>query len=236
MVTGNAAATSLVKRMKGGALSEIPAMCRRAATASYIATAAQATKPATQATVMLGNIPPSEASGSATAVPMAASSSASVSNWRVSRSRLAPSARRRLNSFWRPAERASRRLATFAPAISSTTPHIARRMPSGLAKMNLTLFCASNSGLKSRPMVMFELGWCLARIPPKRRTSARACWSETPGFSRATVSRPRAPRSCKISWLTWFRREPRVSGTHMSKARPRQAPPNCGGMTPMIVI
>src|SRR5271157_1045863 len=67
MVTGKPPATSLVRRTKGGALSETPATSRKAARASYMATAAQATRPATQGTVMAGNIPPMAASGSATA-------------------------------------------------------------------------------------------------------------------------------------------------------------------------
>ena len=53
--------------------------------------------------------------------PHPASSTLSVSSWRTTRPRAAPIAERTANSRWRPAARASSRLATFAHAISSTS-------------------------------------------------------------------------------------------------------------------
>ena len=50
-----------------------------------------------------------------------ASRTLSVSNWRITGPRLAPMARRMEISFRRPVARASRRLATLAQAISSTS-------------------------------------------------------------------------------------------------------------------
>ena len=63
--------------------------------------------------------------------PSTASNPLSVITWRMSRSRPAPKALRIENSRCRAAARASRRLATLAQAIASTTPTTAVRMRSG---------------------------------------------------------------------------------------------------------
>ena len=58
---------------------------------------------------------------------MTASSTLSVNNWRTRRCHPAPSAVRMATSFWRPVARVSRRLATLAHAISSTSRHRAEQ-------------------------------------------------------------------------------------------------------------
>ncbi len=65
---------------------------------------------------------PQYASSRPSTPPASASSRLSVSSWRTSRSRLAPSAVRTAISFERAAARASNRLATLAQAMSSTNP------------------------------------------------------------------------------------------------------------------
>src|SRR5262249_37284603 len=66
--------------------------------------------------------PPQPARGTPTAAPSAAMTNAAVRSWRTSRPRLAPTARRMPISRCRPEARASSMLATFAHAISSTSP------------------------------------------------------------------------------------------------------------------
>ena len=65
------------------------------------------------------------------AAPMAATSRLSVRSWRANRDRRAPSARRIPNSFCRLAARTRSKLATFAHAISNTTPQAPIRMLKG---------------------------------------------------------------------------------------------------------
>jgi len=63
----------------------------------------------------------------------AASAKLSVSNCRINRKRPAPNAIRTANSLRRSAPRASNRLATFAHAISSTSPTIIISIRNGCA-------------------------------------------------------------------------------------------------------
>ena len=74
---------------------------------------------------------PQCATATPAAAPMAASSRLSISSWRASRPRDAPSASRTLHSWLRAVARASSRLAMLAQAISSTNPATAIRTSSG---------------------------------------------------------------------------------------------------------
>ena len=58
-------------------------------------------------------------------LPSTVSTALSARSWRAKRPRLAPSATRTAISRLRRTARASRRLATLAQAMSSTSPHIA---------------------------------------------------------------------------------------------------------------
>ena len=119
--------------------------------------------------------------------PSAASNTLSVRNCRVSRERLAPSARRKAISFCRTAARARSRLATFAHAISRTNPTAPSKNEQGRFDVAYQLFvqwrhdatrCAC-----SPPDTAFARRAAIVVI------SACACCSVTPGFVRAITSR-----------------------------------------------
>ena len=93
---------------------------------------------------------PQCATATPAAAPMAASSRLSISSWRASRPRDAPSASRTLHSWPRAVARASSRLAMLAQAISSTSP----RRPSGPA---------------AAAVVVPETRWTAGRIHERER-------------------------------------------------------------------
>ena len=74
--------------------------------------------------------------------PTAASSTDSVSSWPTSRPRAAPRAERTASSRFRAVARVSRRLATFAQAISSTKPTATMQItPASRAVLSTKLSC-----------------------------------------------------------------------------------------------
>src|SRR5581483_1727998 len=103
------------------------------------------------------------ASGNPTSAARAAKSRLSKINWRLRRPGLAPRAARMPYSVCRAAERASRRLATLAHAISSTSTHAAPRMASGHATMLDAPSCALQMGTIRAPIPRLVFGKLRAR-------------------------------------------------------------------------
>lgn len=185
-----------------------------------VAVAAAAVKPSTRAfgvrssTTSVGpvdrrsirNRPVNHASTRPRAAPSRASSVLSISHWRAIRNRPAPMASRTAISRCRADARASSRLATFAQAINSTNPTAPNIVPAA----------ARAPDPRNR--------WVMGRTAPRHprpgfgsSASARseiactcdvACSIVYPGFSLATVFKPRHPRS---RWLF-----SRLSGVHTS--------------------
>ena len=94
--------------------------------------------------------------------------------------RPAPSAQRIPNSLCRPTARASRRLATLAQTISSTTNENANRIPSGARSNSLTPLCCSQVGRIVAPTARLVIGLAAARLAASAIASARACAIGTP--------------------------------------------------------
>ena len=170
------------------------------------------------------DVVPAFATINPSAPPAAPRSTLSVSNCRITRHGLAPSAARIANSLVRPVERASNRFATFAHAMSSTK----LTAPSSTSKMPLTsptiwVF----SGTSVMPDPLLESGYASARLFAIASTSARACSIVTPAFSRPTTRVP-IP----------MRRSRNVGSFHCPSGTYTCVGPNigtCSGATPTTV-
>src|SRR5579862_4630550 len=103
------------------------------------------------------------------------------------------------NSLWRDAERASRRLATFAQAISSTSPQAAPRMAIGDAKMLEAPSCAFQIGTIRAPTPSLVFGKARARRAATVAASVLACETLTPDLSLTTAPKCRARRSPSLA-------------------------------------
>ena len=103
--------------------------------------------------------------------PTHASSVLSVSNWRMMRARLAPSATRTAISRPRPAARASNRFATLAHAIKSTNPTAPSRTSKVGRKSPTNSSCAP---ARRMPMPAFGFGYSCWRRPMMAPMSACA--------------------------------------------------------------
>jgi hypothetical protein len=126
------------------------------------------------------------------AAPISVSTQLSVISWRSSRPRPAPSAVRRAISRRRASDRAMRRLATLAHAISSTKATAAIRVSSaGFSVPN----SSTSSGLAWTARFSFVFGYSFSSCREMPSSSACAVDSATPGFSRASAANPRVPRS-----------------------------------------
>ena len=126
---------------------------------------------------------PHQASSSPNAPPRAASVTLSVSIWRISRARVAPTAARMAISRSRTVARASSRLATFTHAISSTKP----TAPARISRVGRALPTRSSCSGLSWMRQFLSSGYCASRLPAMTFISACACSSVTPGLSLATV-------------------------------------------------
>ena len=175
------------------------------------------------------------ANGAPAAAPMKASIRLSVRSCRTRRTRPAPSARRTPNSLCLAVARASSRLATFAQTINSTTPHTAIRISSGASSRVCAPECAFQMGSSVAPTPALVSGCSLASCSARAETSAFACCSVTPGFSRANPSRLRVWRSRSIQSGMMLSCGAITSGTHVSNASPGMLPRNSGGATPITV-
>jgi len=130
------------------------------------------------------------------------------------------------NSVCRAVERASRRLATLAQAISSTSKHAAARMAIGHATMLDAPSCALQIGTIRALIPWLVFGKARARRAATVAASAFASEMLTPGLSLTMASKCRASRSRSRSSLI---------GTQRSSATPGKSPPNSGGATPTMV-
>ncbi len=127
-------------------------------------------------------------------------------------------------SFSRDADWASRMLATFEHAMSSTKPTDAHRM-SSTARLLATSDCCSGSTVTPQPS--FVSGYAMASRLAMVSSSAWACSSVVPAFRRPTTFakwRPRPPGTSCGS---------RGSGLQISMSA--DANSNDAGMTPTIV-
>ena len=124
---------------------------------------------------------PAQASASPAAAPSAASSTISVSSWRISRARPAPSELRTPISRRRAAERESSRLARFTHAISRTNPTAAVRVNSAGRILPTAASCRLLM-VVSHPEL--ELGNCCSARAAMALRSACAAASEAPALSR----------------------------------------------------
>ena len=110
----------------------------------------------------------------------------SVSIWRMSRAREAPSATRTPISRWRVVARARSRFATFAQAMSSTnvTASASMIIMGRMSRVRLSLISMS-----ANPASRFVSGYCRSMSRAIASISLRACCNVTPGASRANESR-----------------------------------------------
>src|SRR5262249_32089172 len=130
------------------------------------------------------------------------------------------------NSLCPDAERARRRLATFAQAIRSTSPQAAPRMAIGAAKIREAPSCAFQIGTIRAPTPSLVFGKAPARRAATVAASALAWETLTPGLSLTMAPKRRALRSPSPASGT---------GTHTSRATPGKSPWNSGGATPTMV-
>ena len=117
--------------------------------------------------------------------PNRARTTLSVSNWRMIRPRVAPTAARTAISLPRTDARASNRLATFAFAISKTQTTAAKRTYNAVRTSPIN---CSRNGFKRTPKKEFDFGYCCSRFAAIVERSACAWPIVTPGFSRAIAS------------------------------------------------
>src|SRR6202167_855973 len=144
---------------------------------------------------------PQKASKSPNAPPKPASRTLSVRSWRMTRVWFAPRAARMANSRERPIERARRRLATFAQAISNRKPTAARRTSrNGWTLPTMSCFMET----RLTPMSLSASGYAAARFCEMPSMSAFACASVTPGFRRpiawALTSMRRSRKEGSVHW------------------------------------
>src|SRR5262249_33142674 len=117
------------------------------------------------------------------------------------------------NSLCPDAERARRRLATFAQAIRSTSPQAAPRMAIGAAKIREAPSCAFQIGTIRAPTPSLLFGKAPARRAATVAASALAWETLTPGLSltMAPDDGPEAPRIARAFGGKW-RWTPYVQG------------------------
>ena len=106
------------------------------------------------------------------------------------RVRLAPSAVRIAISRCRAVERASKRLVTFAHAMSNTNATAARIVIN--AGRTSPTISSCNEYTRSERSV-FDFGYCFSNRAPIVFISASHCWTVTPGFIRPTM---------RMKWLS----------------------------------
>jgi hypothetical protein len=141
--------------------------------------------------------------------PRNASRTLSVNSCRTSRPWAAPRAERSVNSRRRPNERARRRLATLAQAISNTTPTAPSRIRSGRRVSPAT--CVASGVILDVNQPASACGNCFSCSFAKRSNSAWDWLNETPNLRRATTaSSSGAVRSGEMSVM---------AGTHISGSR-----------------
>ena len=119
--------------------------------------------------------------------PPSVTTAVSVRSWRTSRAREPPSAARTASSRERPTPRATRRLATFAQAISSTKPTTPPSTIDVVFRSSLTI--ASRSGSTVMPQSLFVSGAARPILPAMPRMSLRAVRRLASSRSRPTTWR-----------------------------------------------
>jgi hypothetical protein len=129
----------------------------------------------------------------------------SVSIWRITRLRLAPSADRTASSRRRPVARDSTRFARFAQASRSTKPTTSDS--SVMIGIVSAPVIASRVGATRAVHPSLTVGCSRARTCAKRWTSAPACATVVPGFRRPLTRRMRSSRGASAV---------SVSGVHTS--------------------
>jgi len=163
------------------------------------------------------------------------------------RPRGAPSASRTAISFCRVVARVSRRVATLAQAMSSTTPTIAISMIRGVEKSSRAFESPRaaewSTSVFSRKRVLNEsvasvkVSWSSASLICRYSTSssALAAVAVSPGFSRPTTftkRERRLMRSSSVGASCAFI----ISGTNTSAAVVLMTPAKPGGATPTMVM
>ena len=128
-----------------------------------------------------------------TAPPTSASTRLSVRSCRAISTRDAPSAVRTVTSRCRAVPRARSRLATLAQAMSSRKPTAASSSHSEFFVAGLRKLLRNGSTLGVQPRL--ESGNSAACRSATSFSRALACSTVTPGFSRPSAVRKRAPRS-----------------------------------------
>ena len=126
------------------------------------------------------------ASRTPTNPPIRASSTLSVSNCRTRRRRLAPRAVRIETSRDRVVARASKRLVTFAHAMSNTKA-TATNNSTSTGRMSLTRLSCMPTRLI--PVSLSEFGYCFSRRLAMASISSLARCKLTPGLRRAQACR-----------------------------------------------
>ncbi len=173
---------------------------------------------------------PQCASSSPVAPPAAASSRLSVSSWRMSRRRPAPSAARSAISLRRPAARVIWRFATLTHAMRSTDPTAPSRTRS--AGLISPANC-SRSGTTLTPHPLSTSGYCASSRAAMVSISLRARSTVTPGLRSAAADSERPRLAARCSSVS-------ASGTHTSAGLPLREFSlmnhlKSGGMTPTTV-
>jgi len=155
----------------------------------------------------------------------------SVNNWRTMRHRPAPSASRIPISRERAAERAIRRFARLAQAISRIIPVRPNRIfsvPEPFQKLQRRSEVPCAAGFTSSL-------WDVLRRPAGEGPiqSSIACWNSGASWTCAWVAE--MPGFRRPSTHGWLLAKTPAWGTHRSGSCARSTPKNSGGMTPITV-
>ena len=166
-----------------------------------------------------------------------------MTSCRTTRRALAPIVIRTAISLLRAAPRARSRFATFAHAISSTTPTIAMSASNGRRNWLPNRDQPVPPGATSRVepssasrRVALMVAETAAELICGQTTSRRAfnCSRERPGRGRARTRNHCAPASSSLAFSA-FRYVRAASGSVISAASPTFAPVKAGGLTPTIM-
>ena len=199
------------------------------------------TPPSTRISAARGSVPcaseasacvPHELNQAPNAPPISARIRLSVSNCRTRPPRVAPTAIRTAISRLRPKARDSRRLATLAHAINSTSDTAANRTSTAVRTPDTISSCRLPACTTSPGSESGIFGFSARYSADRRSRSACAVPTFKPGFRRATRFRNPTP-ACTMPGFSEFRSNTR--GATMSVVGPKNANRKSAGSTPMMV-
>ena len=144
-----------------------------------------------------------------TTPPASERTTLSVSSWRTSCPRPAPSAARTASSRSRRSSRASDRLATFEQAMSRTKLVVPSRMSSSGRAWRVSSLRTESVVAVKPDEAAYAPGLAAAKRWQTARTSAVACSWVTPGFSR-----PKTPSAAKTRRFWPMRRSAAARNGH----------------------